>query len=322
MSEIYTHLFANQRFSPEEQFIKDNLLYEVVMGSQAYGVQTKDSDFDIVGVFMNRHQDLYPQQYGYILGFDEYKSFKTKECKHTNKIVRPDGKDIEGEWRALTYFFWLISEKGSPNLVETLFVRRALVKYSHEIFYKFRDNRKRFLSMKTFHAFKGYCFQQLSRLRNHKRTWDTEHKVENESRRCLYEKTGYDTKQAYHPLRLLDSIHQIITEGDLDLMRNKEECKAMRNGEWGDWKKFENYVDTRLKELENMATRITLAVPNRPQREVLHTFLDEAIEGYYGTHDKARKATEYVSAREVMDKLDKIEKKLDGFTESFVSDGK
>ena len=82
IEDTFTHMFAEAKFNENELFIRDNLLYEIIAGSHAYGVQNEDSDYDIVSIFMDKHSDLYPQQYGYVMGFDtETGRFENKELK-------------------------------------------------------------------------------------------------------------------------------------------------------------------------------------------------------------------------------------------------
>jgi len=308
--DTFTELFAQKRFQSSEQWMKDNLLYEVIMGSQAYGTNNENSDFDFVALVMPKHEHLYPQSYGFVLGFDQYPSFEHKTCKDkTTRLQLENGTDVEGEWQSLVNFFFLAGMKGSPSLVESLFARRALVKYAHNIGWTLRDNRKLFLSMRSFHAFKGYAFQQLSRLKNGVKEWNDKHTCDNQTRKEYFEKFGYDVKMAYHPLRLLDQLHQMLTENDLDLMRNREECKAMRRGEWGDFNRFEQYVLNRLEELEKLSLSSSLAM--QPQTGALHQLLSNCIEEWYGSESKMQKqGTEYVSVKMMMDRLDNMEKVL------------
>ena len=312
LKDTYTSLFAKKRFNESEQFLLDNLLMEVVMGSQAYGCATPESDLDVVGLVMNKHEHLYPQSYGYVLGFDDVPNFKNKCVKGPTKRLSPEEsgtKELEGEWNSLTNFFFLAGKKGSPSAVEVLFVKRNLVKFAHPVTWMLRDNRKLFLSMKTFHAFKGYAFQQLSRMKRNLKAFDENGTCDNANRLDLYEKYGYDTKMAYHPLRLLDLCHQLLTENDLDLMRNKKECQAMRAGEWGTFERFEEHVLTKLSNLEDLATKTSLV--SVPQTQPLHNLLQNCVEEFYGSDDAMkRQGTEYVSAKDVMERLDRMEKLL------------
>lgn len=312
LNKTHTATFVKERFQEQEQWMLDNLVLEAVMGSHAYGCQTENSDFDVVGVVMDQHKCLYPQSYGYVLGFDPLPVFHNRECKGEGKrLLLENGKTCEGAWHSLTNFFNLV-ENGSPALTEVLFVRQNLVTYRTKVADMMRDNRKLFLSMKMFHSFKGYCFQQLSRLRNGVKRWNEEHKCDNSNRQVFFENFGFDVKMAYHCLRLLDLVDQLLKIGDFDLMRNKEECKAMRAGTWGDWDKFYNHVDNRLKELETYALNNVVAVPHRPQHEPLHNLLVNCLEEWYGSESKmAKSGTEYVSAKMVTESLDLVHKKLD-----------
>lgn len=307
----FTELFAQKRFQESEQWMKDNLLYEVIVGSQAFGTNSENSDFDFVAIVMPKHEHLYPQSYGYILGFDQYPSFQHKTCKDKNtRLKTENGIDVEGEWQSLVNFFFLAGIKGSPSLIESLFVKKELVKYSHNIGWILRDNRKLFLSMRSFHAFKGFAFQQLSRVRNGIKEWNDKHTCDNANRKEYFEKFGFDIKMASHSLRLIDQLYQILNENDLDLMRNKEECKAMKKGLWGDFNRFEQHVLNKIEELEKLSLNSSLAP--QPQTGSLHQLLSNCIEEWYGSESKMQKqGTEYVSVKMLMDRLDKMETSID-----------
>ncbi len=306
----YTDLFAKERFTKEEQWLKDHLLYECVMGSQAYGLATPESDVDVVGLVMPREEHLWPQRFGYVLGFDTVPNFNSKEVKGKGKRIElgPESthSDVEGEWVSLVRFFYLAGVKGSPNLIETLFVRRNLVTFSTNIGWMLRDNKQKFLSMRTFYAFKGYAFQQVARIRR----CVERGKAETPKRQEYLDKWGYDLKMAYHPLRLLDQLNQLLDEGTIDLMRNKEECKAMRKGEWGDFKTFDRVMSERLEALEKKALT-TNAIAPKPRLGELKVLLMNCLEEWYGSEGAMKKQTEYVSVQDLWDRLDKMEEKID-----------
>lgn len=313
-NKTLTQQFAELKFQPQEHWMVDNLILESIMGSHAYGCHNEDSDFDIVGVVMDKHEQLYPQAYGYILGFDNVPKFENKESKgeHNRLVLKHGSKEqvYEAAWHSLTNFFHLVGN-GSPNLTEVLFVKRALVTYGHEIGWLLRDNRRTFLSMRMYQSFKGYAISQFVRIKKEAFRWKTDHKCDNSNRMPLYEKYGYDVKMSYHTLRLIDLLHQLMTEGDLDLMRNKEECKAMRSGDWGDFDKFSRTVDERMEKLEKLSLE-ACAVPNKPQHEPLKQLLAKCIEMWYGSESQMqRQGTEYVSVKMLMERLDRMEQKID-----------
>jgi hypothetical protein len=303
----FTQLYL-PKFQKHELWLNENLLFETVTGSHAYGCQNENSDFDFVAVSMDQHCCLYPTEYGYVQGFDNLPKFNSKDLKgQGNKLTLENGKEVEGKWHSLTNFFYLVGVKGSPDLVELLFVKDQLVKYCHPLFANVRDNKKLFLSLQCFNAFKGYAFAQLSRLKREKVRWEKEHKCDNSKRSILYEKYGFDCKMSYHILRLLDQLKQLVTEGTMDLMRNREECKRMRAGEWGTFEQLEEFAMKRLDELETLS--LTSSLSKVPHIEPLRQLLLHCINEWYGTNNTL-KQTEYVTAKDVWEKLDKLELKL------------
>lgn len=115
--------------------------------------------------------------------------------------------------------------QNNPNMIDVLFVPRRCILYSTQVGEMIRSNRKMFLHKGSWHKFKGYAYSQLSKAEN-------SIPAEGTKRREDYDKYGYSLKFAYHVIRLLDEIDQILTEGDLDLTRNKEQLKSIRRGEW------------------------------------------------------------------------------------------
>ncbi len=314
IEETFTHRFANEKFKAEDKWIEDNLLYEIIAGSRAYGVEDKDSDYDIVSIFMDRHQDLYPQNYGYVLGFDDifHKSFgrvDNVEVKGVNNRILHKGIEVEGEWRSLTKFFNLACFKGSPNIVESLFVRSQCVKYIHPAFGPIRDNAPKLLSMKSLMAFKGYMHGQF-----HKINQDVKRGVtENGKRQWMLDEYGYDVKKAYHILRLMDLLDQMMSgETALDLMRNKDECKRMRQGQLYSWEDFQRTTQEKFDIIEKQVKSGNIKLPQKPRTGELRNILNSSIEEWYGTpegqtvHNK-----QYISTEDIYEQLKRIETGVD-----------
>jgi hypothetical protein len=301
---IYTNYYVDKGIlNSQLSWIKNNLCLETITGSQMYGTNNENSDIDFIAIIMPQHQHLYPQNYGYILGFDDVPKWDHSECKEGYNVII-NKKPVEGEWVSLVNFFYNAAIKGSPNLIEVLFAKRNLVTQANNIGWMLRDNRKLFLSVRHFHSFKGYAFQQLQRIKN----GYVSGKSDNSTRQDMLNVYGYDLKMANHCLRLIDQIKQVLINGDIDLQRNRKECIAMRKGEWGDFLKFEKYVLDQLELLETLSLKSKL--PQRPAKEPLHELLNKLIEEFYGSFDKAQKQVEFVSAKDVMEKLNKIEEKL------------
>jgi uncharacterized protein len=303
----YTSMYKDI-FQKHETWLYDNLLFEVTVGSHAYGCNTEDSDFDFIALSMDQHQCLFPQQYGLVLGFDNTPKFNSKDLKGPSNKLKLGNKEVEGKWHSLTNFFHLAGLKGSPDLVELLFVRQHLVKYCHPLFTNVRDNRRLFLSLQCLNTFRGYAFQQLTRLKREKARWDRERKCDNLTRRVLYETFGYDVKMSYHIIRLLDQLNQLVLTGDMELMCAKDECKRMRSGEWGTFEQLEEYTMKKLSDLESAT--FSSPLPKVPQTEPLRQLLLSCVEQWYGTVDKAQKQSEFVSAKDVWERLDRLENTL------------
>jgi hypothetical protein len=290
----------NGKFEKHEQWLVDNLILETIVGSQAFGCQTDKSDFDVIGIVLPKYEHLYPQKYGFILGYDQLPEFKRKDLKGEKNKVLIGTKAYEAEWVSLVNFFYEAGFKGSPNLIESLFVRKELVTVGTKMGHYLRDQRKLFLSMKTYMAFKGFANGQMHRIR--------QRKPETDDRKKLIEKHGFDTKMAYHTLRLADEIEQVLTIGDIDLMRNKEECKLMRAGEWGTFDRFDKEFQKRMDHLEELARKCNL--PPQPQAGSLKKLLAEILEEHFPSDERSQVIDEYISVKEVNEKYNTIIKLL------------
>jgi hypothetical protein len=304
----------NGKFQKHEIWIKDNLMLESIMGSHAYGCNNPDSDYDILGIVMPRHEHLYPQNYGFVLGFDQIPKFERKELKGKEKRVFIGKQEVEAEWISLIEFFVQAGLKGSPNLMECLFVKKNFVTVGTKMGWYLRDNRRKFLSMKTYHAFRGYANGQMHRIR--------QRNPETLERKAIVEKYGYDIKMAYHVLRLLDQLDQILTIGDIDLMRNKEECKVMRAGEFGTLDYFESEFQRRMAKLDDLVVKSNLIqMPNVGELKIL---LQEILEEHFGslTSQGAQKqVTDFISCADVMAELKDIKSRLP-IQSNLIDDGK
>ena len=82
---------------------------------------------------------------------------------------------------------------------------------------------RRFLHKGAWHKFKGYAYSQLNKIQTKSPTG---------KRAELVEAHGYDVKFAYHVVRLLLEVEQILVAGDIDLECDREQLKAIRRGEW------------------------------------------------------------------------------------------
>lgn len=96
-------------------------------------------------------------------------------------------------------------------------------------------------------------------------------------------KYGYDVKFAYHVVRLLNEVEQILVEGDLDLERNREQLKSIRRGEWT-MEQIEDYFTQKERELEGAYSASTLR--HSPDESKIKQLLLNCLEMHFGSLDK------------------------------------
>jgi hypothetical protein len=159
----------------------------------------------------------------------------------------------------------------NPNMIDSLFTPPRCVITRTPVWEMVRERRDIFLHKGAWHKFKGYAFSQLRKIQ----TKNPEGK-----RKELVEKYGYDVKFAYHLVRLLNEIEQIMTEHTLDLERNREQLKAIRRGEWKQ-QEIEEYFHSKERELESLYTSSTL--PHSPDENRIKALLMDCLEYHYGS---------------------------------------
>lgn len=91
---------------------------------------------------------------------------------------------------------------------------------------------------------------------------------------------GMDTKFAYHVVRLMLEVEQILTEHDLDLERNREQLKAIRRGEWT-LDNIKDFFNQKEKSLEGLYHSSDLQY--KPDEDKIKALLLECLEEYYGS---------------------------------------
>jgi predicted nucleotidyltransferase len=113
-----------------------------------------------------------------------------------------------------------------------------------------------------------------------KREWDQYQnwkKTRNPARAALEEKYGYDTKHAYHLVRLIRMCREILTTGKVLVKRpDREELLTIRNGSWTYEQliEFADREELELNELYNTST----ALPKMPNKEKLDQLCIKLVE--------------------------------------------
>jgi len=93
---------------------------------------------------------------------------------------------------------------------------------------------------------------------------------------------GVDRKFLYHTVRLTSEVEQILTEGDLDLQRNREQLKAIRRGEMTH-EECRQWFSSKEKELEKLYN--TSKLQHSPDEDRIKSILLNCLEEHYGTLD-------------------------------------
>jgi predicted nucleotidyltransferase len=252
------------------KFVEDNVIFEAVTGSYSYGIESNNSDTDVVAVVMNPKSDLFPNQAGYIYGFGPpYQAFTTFQ---QHKI--PDsGVEYDVALYGIANYFTLASA-GNPNIIDLLFSPQFCIRHNTLVGQHIRANRKLFLHKGFKHKFIGYAYAQLKKIDN---------KDKEGKRADIISRYGFDTKYSAHLVRLCLECEQILQEGDLDLTKNSAVLKAIRNGEWTE-EQVRAFFNDKEKYLEKLYQESSL--PHSPDMDKIKALLVECIEMHYGSLDK------------------------------------
>lgn len=253
--------------------ILSGIQYEVVMGSIAYGVSNDSSDMDVYGFSIPPKDVIFPNLRGEILGFDDYEiKFSQFQKHHIEDVSALGGKGRVYDMTiySIVKYFRLLMEN-NPNIIDSLYVPDNYILYSTTIADHIRANRNLFLHKGCWGKFKGYAYGQMHKLRI---------KKPEGKRKALVDEFGYDVKFAYHVVRLLNEVEQLLVEETLDLTKNAEQLKAIRRGEWS-LEKLENYFERKEADLESFYLKSKL--PDKPDVNAIRSLLLECLEQHFGS---------------------------------------
>lgn len=267
---------AERGIARPPKFLPANVHYETIMGSVAYGVSADTSDMDVYGFCIPPKDEIFPHLRGEIVGFGTQKQRFNQYQEH--HLKDPDalggkGREYDVSIYNIVDYFQLVM-KNNPNMIDSLFTHETCVLSITRIGQMVRDNRRMFLHKGCWHTFKGYAYQQVKKMAGHERTG---------KRVAIVEQFGYDVKFAYHVVRLLNEVEQILTEGDLDLMRNREQLKSIRRGEWTE-QQIRDYFAKKEAELETLYQESKL--PWGPDEPAIRQLLLNCLEEHYGSLEK------------------------------------
>ena len=189
---------------------KFHIIAIVITGSHAYGMNTKDSDIDILGIF------LPPEEY--ILG--------VKRVEQVSLLKHELG--FEGTMFSFSKWYNLMVQQ-NPNVQELLWSADNMYIYKDNLYFNWLlESRKYLLSKKLKHSYGGYAHAQIQRLKA------LNEKVnQNKKRLEEFEKFGYSTKNASHVFRLLNMCLDALVEHEIQVLRPENQFLiAIREGQY------------------------------------------------------------------------------------------
>ena len=256
-------------------FVTGGTQYMTIMGSVAYGVSSDTSDMDIYGFCIPPKDMVFPHLAGEIWGFGrQIQRFEQYQMHHVND--KETRKVYDLNIYNIVKFFQLCMDN-NPNMIDSLFTAESCVIKATTLARHIRDNRKIFLHKGAWHRFKGYAYSQMQHIKVKK-------PEPGAKRYELVEKYGYDVKYAYHVVRLLNEVEMILVEHDLDLMRNNDQLKDIRAGNWK-FEELEAYFKSKEKNLEKIYAESTLQY--KPDEELIKKLLLESLETHFGSLEGA-----------------------------------
>jgi predicted nucleotidyltransferase len=280
------------------RWLAANIQYETMMGSVAYGVASDTSDVDISAWAIPPKEDIFPHLRGEIPGFGrQAKRFEQLQEHH---IKEPDALGGHGRTYDFTVYgivkYFALAIDCNPNVIDSLFTPVTCVLHSTKVGNLVRESRRLFLHRGAWPKFKGYAYSQLHKLAIKEPTG---------KRAEVVAEHGYDTKFAYHVVRLLGEVEQILVEGDIDLQRDNDRLKAIRRGEW---------TETRLrqwaaeKEADLERAYAASALPATPNEEKLKQLLLHCLEEHYGSLERCivQADREVAALRAIQSELDRV----------------
>lgn len=254
------------------RWLVDNVQYLTQMGSVSYGVSGESSDVDVYGMCIPPKDMVFPHLAGELMGFGtQIQRFDQWQQHH---VQPPDGREATYDFQVfgIVRYFQLCMEN-NPNMIDSLFTPRRCVMHTTQIGEIMRENRKSFLHKGSWHKFRGYAYSQMHKIKGRVN-------ASNPDRAAAIEKHGYDVKFAYHVVRLLDEVEQIMVECDLDLERNREQLKSIRRGEWT-LDQIERHFEMKERALEQ--TYAASALRHKPDETAIKQVLINCLEQHFGS---------------------------------------
>jgi predicted nucleotidyltransferase len=184
------------------QWLPNNCVYLVQMGSVAYGVSNDNSDIDVYGYCIPPKDMVFPHLAGEILGFGRKKK-RFEQWQEHHIEDKESRKEYDFSVYGIVKYFSLVMEN-NPNMIDSLFVPQRCIIHNTMIGEMVRERRKIFLHKGCFHKFKGYAFSQAS-------------KMKSKGHKFMEELTALESKLGIPKSTTLEQAQQKRNQDDYDL---------------------------------------------------------------------------------------------------------
>jgi predicted nucleotidyltransferase len=182
--------------------VRSYAILEVQTGSRLIGCELNSSDNDAMAILVEPFAD--------VMAFSPFKNdvYRDAEVRTGDPHAKSQPGELDLSMYGLREYLRLVL-KGNPTLTELLFVPKEMCSVYKAGARLIQDMATKMVSQRTLRAYLGYMANQRERLlgeRGQKRT----------NRPELVEAYGYDTKYAYHVLRLGCQGNQLAAKGRLE----------------------------------------------------------------------------------------------------------
>ena len=241
------------------EWLVDALAYETLMGSITYGANDETSDIDVYAFVLPPKEIVYPHLIGAVQGFDtDYPKFEHYEALGIETEVGNVNFNVYG----LVKYLRLIAD-GNPNMLDSLFTDDKYVLTMTQPAQYLKAARKAFITLRAVKKCIGYSRGEYSRLS----------KTPAPKRKPLVAAYGYDTKSAYHAVRMLLNAEQMLSFGNIHLDAHAPFYQSIRKGEIP-YEYLVNWYEKRVAKVYELLAENPIDLPDRfNQRAVVANIL-------------------------------------------------
>lgn len=226
-----------------DAWMPHSIIFECVVGSRAYGLETADSDYDYRGFCIP------PVDYFLLPSMNFEQKDKSWADGHDRTI-----------WNLTKGVELLLN--GNPNMLELLFVPDDCVIMTSPYWEALKEVRQDFLSRRIKSTYLGYADSQLKRMPT------------------AFEGV-YKPKYASHLVRLLYQGIELLANGTLSVRlpeQHRQTCLSIKLGEW-EYKDILALVEDLTWHLKREAETTTL--PIEPNRKKVYEVLKYVLCEYF-----------------------------------------